>query len=71
MDCGGLATLLGIDLSEVMAVGDNLNDLEMLAVAGLGVAMGNGAPETRERADYVTTSVDEDGVARAIERFIP
>lgn len=67
----GLAKLLGIDLSEVMAVGDNLNDLEMLAVAGLGVAMGNGAPETRERADYVTTSVDEDGVARAIERFIP
>ncbi len=67
----GLAMLLGIDLSEVMAVGDNLNDLEMLAVAGLGVAMGNGAPETREQADYVTTSVDEEGVARVIERYIP
>ena len=66
-----LALLLGISLSEVMAVGDNLNDLEMLDVAGLGVAMGNAAPETRARADYVTASVDDEGVARAIERFIP
>ena len=66
-----LAMLLGLDLSEVMAVGDNLNDLEMLDVAGLGVAMGNGTPEIRARADYVTASVDDEGVARAIERFIP
>lgn len=65
-----LALLLGIGLSEVMAVGDNLNDLEMLDVAGLGVAMGNGTPEIRARADYVTASVDDEGVARAIERFI-
>ena len=67
---GRLALMLGIDLAEVMAVGDNLNDLEMLDVAGLGVAMGNAAPETRARADYITTSVEDDGVARAIERFI-
>ncbi len=66
-----LARLLGIDLSEVMAVGDNLNDLEMLDAAGLGVAMGNAVPEARTRADYVTASVDDEGVARAIERFIP
>lgn len=66
-----LARLIGIDLSEVMAVGDNLNDLEMLDVAGLGVAMGNGPPEVRARADHVTASVDDEGVARAIERFIP
>ncbi len=66
-----LARLLGVDLAEVMAVGDNLNDLEMLDAAGLGVAMGNGTPEIRDRADYVTASVDDDGVARAIERFIP
>lgn len=65
-----LARLLGIGLSEVMAVGDNLNDLEMLEVAGLGVAMGNGPPEIRDRADHVTASVDDEGVARAIERFI-
>ena len=66
-----LARLLGIDLSEVMAVGDNLNDLEMLDAAGLGVAMGNAVPEARARADFVTASVDDEGVARAIERFIP
>lgn len=65
-----LARLLGIGLSEVMAVGDNLNDLEMLDVVGLGVAMGNGPPEIRARADHVTASVDDEGVARAIERFI-
>ena len=65
-----LARLLGIGLSEVMAVGDNLNDLEMLDVAGLGVAMGNGPPEIRARADHITASVDDEGVARAIERFI-
>lgn len=65
-----LARLLGIGLPEVMAVGDNLNDLEMLDVAGLGVAMGNGPPEIRARADHVTASVDDEGVARAIERFI-
>lgn len=66
-----LAQLLGIDLAEVMAVGDNLNDLEMLDAAGLGVAMGNGTPEVRARADHVTASVNDDGVARAIERYIP
>ncbi len=66
-----LASLLGIDLSDVMAVGDNLNDLEMLSVAGMGVAMANGTPEVLARADYVTASVDDEGVARVIERFIP
>lgn len=66
-----LSLLLGIELTEVMAVGDNLNDLEMLAVAGLGVAMGNSAPKVKEQADYITTSVDEEGVARVIERYMP
>ena len=65
-----LARLLGIGLSEAMAVGDNLNDLDMIDVAGLGVAMGNGPPEVLARADHVTASVDDEGVARAIERFI-
>jgi len=64
-----LCRLLGIRLGDVIAVGDNLNDLEMLSVAGLGVAMGNSPPEVKKRADYVTDSVEEDGVARVIERF--
>ena len=66
-----LSLLLGIELAEVIAIGDNLNDLEMLTVAGLGVAMGNGTPEVKEQANYITTSVDEEGVARVIERYIP
>ncbi len=65
-----LALLLGIHSSEVMAIGDNLNDLDMIKFAGLGVAMANSPPETKRQANYITTSVDEDGVAQAIERYI-
>ncbi len=65
-----LAMLLGIHLSETIAVGDNLNDLDMLSTAGLGVAMGNATPEAKAQADYVTGSNNEDGVAQVIERFI-
>ncbi|MBM3263949.1 MAG: HAD family phosphatase [candidate division Zixibacteria bacterium] len=65
-----LALLLGVGLSDVVAIGDNLNDLDMLKVAGLGVAMGNATPETKAHAGYTTDSNNEDGVAKFIERFI-
>ncbi|MBI4550861.1 MAG: HAD hydrolase family protein, partial [Candidatus Latescibacteria bacterium] len=65
-----LAGLLGIGLAETMAVGDNLNDLDMFATAGLSVAMGNATPEVKARARYVTASNNEDGVAAVIERFV-
>lgn len=65
-----LARRLGVDLSDTIAVGDNLNDLDLLDTAGLGVAMGNAMPETKAHADYVTASNNEDGVAEVIERFI-
>ncbi|MBA3442496.1 MAG: HAD family phosphatase [Pyrinomonadaceae bacterium] len=56
---------------EVMAVGDNFNDLEMLHYAGTGVVMGNAAPPLRDiQSFHLTASNDEDGVAEAIERFI-
>jgi len=64
-----LASILGIDMSETLAIGDNLNDLDMLTSAGLGVAMGNATPEAKERADHITASNNEDGVARVIEQF--
>lgn len=56
---------------EVMAVGDNLNDLEMLEYAGTGVRMGNAEPSLHGREDFHATATnDEDGVALAIERFV-
>jgi len=57
--------------AEIMAIGDNFNDLEMLELAGTPVVMGNALPELLENPDYQKTlSNDEDGVCRAIERFI-
>ena len=64
-----LGELLGIRKEEIMACGDGMNDIAMLKVVGLGVAMANADPEVREAADYITASNDEDGVAKAIEKF--
>ncbi|HEX3558573.1 MAG TPA: Cof-type HAD-IIB family hydrolase [Pyrinomonadaceae bacterium] len=61
----------GLRREEVLAVGDNFNDLEMLEWAGTGVVMGNADPSLLGRAGFHTTaSNDEDGVAAAIERFV-
>lgn len=65
-----LAQQLGVHQREVIAVGDGLNDLEMVQWAGLGVAVANAIPKLHEVADYVTTSCDEEGVVKVIERFI-
>ena len=59
----------GIPLEESMAFGDGENDLSMLVHAGIGVAMGTASAEVKARADYAAPSVDEDGVARALEHF--
>ena len=64
-----LAEYLGVSVSSVMACGDGLNDVSMLREAGLGVAMANACDEVKAVADVITESCDEDGVARAIERF--
>jgi Cof subfamily protein (haloacid dehalogenase superfamily) len=65
------AAELGITRDEVMAVGDNLNDLEMLHYAGVPVVMQNAEPELRQVGHFhVTASNDADGVAVAVERFI-
>src|SRR5207302_6543674 len=63
-----LAHAHGVAPHEVMAVGDNFNDLEMIEAAGLGVAMGNAPVGVRERADIVAPTVAEDGLADVIER---
>lgn len=60
---------LGIPLEETMAFGDGENDLEMLKHVAVGVAMGNASDKVKESADYVTDSVDDDGVANALKHF--
>lgn len=65
-----LARALDIPQKQVMAVGDNLNDLPMFDYAGVKVAVANAAPGIKEKADYVTQGAVAAGVVEAIERFI-
>ncbi|HPR81935.1 MAG TPA: sugar-phosphatase [Enterococcus sp.] len=65
-----LATHLGLDRSEVMALGDNENDVTMIEYAGLGIAMANATENIKNVADAITTSNDEHGVAEAIFSYV-
>jgi Cof subfamily protein (haloacid dehalogenase superfamily) len=65
-----VAAHLDVNQDEILAIGDHVNDYEMIKWAGVGVAMGNALPEIKAAADWVTADVWEDGVARALERFI-
>lgn len=65
-----LGELLGIVREEIMACGDEKNDLDMIRKAGIGVAMENAAEEVKQEADFITKSNEEDGVAYAIRRFL-
>ena len=55
-----LAEILDIQPSEIMAMGDANNDIEMLEFAGLGIAMGNACEEAKGAADYVTSDIDDE-----------
>jgi Cof subfamily protein (haloacid dehalogenase superfamily) len=63
-----LLDLLGIDRASALGIGDSSNDIEMLQVCGIGVAMGNATDEVKAHADEVTTSVLDDGVWNAFRR---
>lgn len=65
-----LAEYLEIAKEEIIAVGDSDNDISMLKYAGLGIAMGNAIEETKQAADYVTDSNNENGVANAIRKLV-
>lgn len=65
-----VSQLLGISTTEVIGVGDGHNDFPLLLACGLKIAMGNAVPELKEIADFVAPSVNEDGVAVVIEKFI-
>lgn len=58
---------LGIDMKDVMAFGDGLNDIEMMQAVGFGVAMGNGHPDLKAVADYICPSVEENGVLNGLK----
>lgn len=65
-----IAGQAGIEVGQIAAIGDGINDLSMLAEAGCGIAMANGIDEVRSKADYVTASNDDHGVAHAIEQLL-
>lgn len=65
-----LAKELGINIKEVICIGDGGNDIEMLKRAGLAVAMDNGIPEVKEISDYITSNNNDSGVGRAIKHLI-
>jgi Cof subfamily protein (haloacid dehalogenase superfamily) len=60
----------GIKREEMIAIGDGFNDLPMIEYAGLGVAMGNAPKAIKAKANYVTLSNDEDGIAQALDKFV-
>ena len=63
------AAHFGFAHDETMAFGDGGNDVAMLRAAGVGVAMGNACDEALNAADYITASVDDDGIRKALEHF--
>ena len=65
-----MSKYLGIPKEDIIAIGDSENDIEMLKEAGLGIAMGNALDEVLVVADDVTATNDEDGVAKAIEKYL-
>ena len=60
---------MNLQKDEVMTIGDNINDKKMIQEAGMGVIMAGSTPEVSGFADYITTSNDEEGVAKALEKF--
>ena len=61
--------ILGVDVSETVAFGDSVNDAQMLQVAGTAVAMGRCHDEIRHLADFVTSTLEEDGILKAMQRL--
>ena len=64
-----LISKLNIKREEVIAIGDNINDKKMIEEAGLGIAMGQSSPLIKEIADDITSSNEEDGVAKALDKI--
>ena len=64
-----VCSMMGIDMGEVIAFGDDMNDVEMIAAAGIGVAMGDAIEEVKSAADYITDTCDNLGVLKGLRHF--
>ena len=65
-----VAGMFGIKKDEIMGCGDQNNDIELLTCAGVGVAMGNATETLKGYADYITDTVNNDGVVKAVDKFV-
>ncbi|KKS96458.1 MAG: cof family hydrolase [Candidatus Gottesmanbacteria bacterium GW2011_GWA2_43_14] len=65
-----IAELLGINMENIVAIGDSYNDFSLMTAVGFKAAMGNAVPEIKAIADYIAPSYEEDGVADVLEKFI-
>ena len=63
------ADYYGIEMAEIMACGDGGNDIPMLKAAGIGVAMGNASEAVKASADFITDTVENDGLCKALKNF--
>lgn len=64
-----ITNYLNMPIEDTIAIGDSLNDLDILQEAGLSICMGNGADECKKTADFVTKDVSDDGLAYALKHF--
>ena len=60
---------VGIDIHDSIAVGDSINDVDMLRAAGIGICMGNGTEIAKKNADYITKDLYDDGIYHALRHF--
>ena len=65
-----LSESMGIDRDEVIAIGDEENDISMIMYAGMGVAMGNAKESVKQVANHITTTNNQNGVGEVIKKFI-
>lgn len=64
-----IANYLNVPIEDTIAIGDSLNDLDILQAAGLSICMGNGADECKKAADFTTKDISDDGLAYALKHF--
>jgi Cof subfamily protein (haloacid dehalogenase superfamily) len=60
---------LGLSIKDALCIGDDLNDIEMIQNAGIGIAMGNSTDDLKAKADFVTDTIDNDGFAKAMLKY--